>query len=184
MRYLFAAFSAVILLSAACGGGTDADKPAEAGATAGPTLSERETRQTATAKGLEQPTVVDQPLPTPSKLAEDGIVVQAVGSGAAYAPTLAEFKKLPTAEIKVDGQTYSGVSVATLAEKSKAATGVAATIEGVRPDGKRQGAVRFPLADIAANTVFVLAPDGQLTVASTAIPKEQWLIRVTSVAFR
>lgn len=184
MRYLLAAFPAVLLLAAACGGDSDDKNTADSGATASATLTDTQARQTATTKGLEQPTTADQPLPTPTKLPDDGIAIQAVGTGAVYAPKLAEFKALPTIEIKVDGQSYTGVSLATLAEKSKAAAGVSVTIDGVRPDGKRQGAVRFPLADIAANTVLVLAGDGQLSVASSSIPKEQWLIRVTSVAFR
>ena len=184
VRYLIAAFPAALLLLAACGGSSDEKDTADSGATAGPTLTEAQARQTATAKGLEQPTVADQPLPTPTKVPDDAVVNQAAGVGAPYAPTLAEFKTLPTTEIKADGKSYTGVTLATLAEKSKAATGVSATIEGVRPDGKRQGVVRFPLADVAASTVLVLAPDGQLSVASTSIPIEQWLIRVTSVAFR
>lgn len=183
VRYLLAAFPAVLLLAAACGGDSGDKKAADASSAAGPTVTEAQARQTATAKSLEQPSVADQPLPTPTKVADDGIVLQVIGANA-YTPTLAEFKTLPTAEIRVDGQAYSGVTLATLAEKSKAATGVAATLDGVRPDGKRQGAVRFPLGDVASTTVLVLAPDGQLSVASTWIPKEQWLIRVTSVAFR
>lgn len=185
MRYLLAAFPVVLIFAAACGGDSDdVSKTIDSGATAGPTLTEAQARQTATAKSQEQPSAPDQALPTPTKLAADGIAIQVVGTGPVFAPTLAEFKLLPTSEIKVDGKSYTGVTVATLAEKSKAATGVPVTIDGVRPDGKRQGVVRFPLADIATTTVLVLAEDGQLSVASTSIPKEQWLIRVTAVSFR
>ncbi len=182
VRYLFAALPAVLILAAACGGDSDDKKP-DGGATVGPTLTAAQARQTAD-QAQQQPSAADQPLPTPTPLPEDGIAIQAVGAGAPYSPTLSQFKSLPTTEIKAEGQSYTGVTLATLAEKSKAATGVAATIEGVRADGKRQGAVRFPLADVASNTVLVLAADGQLSIASTSIPKEQWLIRVTSVAFR
>lgn len=184
MRYLLAAFPAVLLLSAACGGGSGGKSPAAATGTAGPTLTPKQAQQTTTAKALEQPTAIDVPLATPTKLPDDGIVIQVAGAGAPFAPKLSEYKTLPTIEIKVDGQAYSGVSLATLAEKSKAAAGVAATIEGVRLDGLRRGIIRFPLADIATTTVLVLAPDGQLALASSSIPKDQWLIRVTSVAFR
>ena len=185
MRYLLAALPAVLIFAAACGGNSDdVSKTIDSRATAGPTLTEAQARQTETAKSQQQPSAEDQPLPTPAKLAENGIAIQVAGAGPLYAPTLAEFKALPTSEIKVDGKSYSGVTIATLAEKSKAATGVPVTIDGVRADGKRQGAVRFPLADIATTTVLVLAEDGQLSVASTSIPKEQWLIRVTAVSFR
>ena len=184
VRYLLAALPVVLLFVAACGGGSGDTKTNGPGAAAGPTLTEAQARKTETANSQLQPSAEDQPLPTPTKLADDGIAIQAAGTGPVYAPTLAEFKALPTSEIKVDGKSYTGVAIATLAAKSKAAAGVAATIDGVRPDGKRQGAVRFPLAEIGATTVLVLAEDGQLSLASTSIPKEQWLIRVTAVSFR
>ena len=132
MRYLLAAFPAVLLLAAACGGDSGDKKAADASSAAGPTVTEAQARQTATAKSLEQPSVADQPLPTPTKVADDGIVLQVIGANA-YTPTLAEFKTLPTAEIRVDGQAYSGVTLATLAEKSKAATGVVAGVSKDRP---------------------------------------------------
>ena len=181
MRYILAALPAVLIIAAACGGSDDKNSPADA--TVGPTPTAAEAHQTAD-QGQLQPSAPDQPLPTPVPLAEDGIAIQVVGVGAPYAPTLSAFKALPTVEIQAEGQSYKGVTLATLAQKSKAASGVSATIDGVRGDGKRQGAVRFPLADIASNTVLVLAADGQISVASTSIPRDQWLIRVTSIAFR
>lgn len=184
MRYLLAALPAVLIFAAACGGESDVSKTIDSALTPGPTLTEAQARQTATANSQQQPSAADQPLPTPAKLADNGIAIQVAGAGPLYAPTLAEFKTLPPSEIKVDGKSYTGVSIATLAEKSKAAAGVPVTIDGVRGDGKRQGAVRFPLADIGATTVLVLAEDGQLSLASASIPKEQWLIRVTAVSFR
>lgn len=181
MRYLLAAIPAVLLLSA-CGGDDDA---ATATTAAGPTLTAAQQRQTQTANSLLQPTAEDKPLPTPTVVPEDGIAIQVVGgSGSPYVPKLSEFKALPTAEIKVDDKTYKGVTLATLLGKVNAAKTATVTLDGTRPDGKRQGAVRFPLSDIGDSTVLVLGANGELNVASTSIPKEQWLIWVTGVSTR
>lgn len=181
MRYLLAAVPAVLLLSA-CGG--DSNKTT-ATPEPGPTLTAAQQRQTQTAKSLAQPTAEDKPLPTPAPVPEDGVAVQVAGaSGTPYAPKLSEFRALPTSEIKVDGQSYKGVTLSALLAKVNAANTAVVTLDGTRSDGKRQGAVRFPLADIGESTVLVLGNGGELNVASTSIPKDQWLIWVTGISVR
>lgn len=181
MRYLLAAVPAVLLLSA-CGG--DSNKTA-ATPEPGPTLTAAQQRQTQTANSLAQPTAEDKPLATPVPVPENGVAVQVAGaSGAPYAPKLSEFKALPTSEIKVDGQSYKGVTLSALLAKVNAANTAVVTLDGTRSDGKRQGAVRFPLADIGESTVLVLGNGGELNVASTSIPKDQWLIWVTGISVR
>ena len=175
MRYLLAAIPAVFLLSA-CGGGSD-----KGGTTPGASAQPA----TPTTVAGQQPTAEDRPLPTPTPVPEDGIAVQVAGvSGAPYAPKLSELKALPTAEISFEGKSYKGISLATLLAKVNAPETATVTVDGTRPDGKRQGAVRFALKDIGDSTVLVLGNNGELNVASTSIPKDQWLIWVTGISIR
>ena len=185
MRILLAAIPAVLLF-AACGGDSDSPSGGDAAtATTGPTLTAAQARGTEVARGLEQPTATDKPLPTPTRLPDDAPAVQVVGaSGAPYIPKLSEFKALPTAEIKVDGQAYSGVTLSTLLAKVNPPSTAIVTIDGVRGDGKRQGAVRFPLSTIGDSTVLTAGKNGELSLASTSIPKDQWLIWVTGISIR
>lgn len=184
MRILIAAIPAVLLF-AACGDDSISTIDSAASAAAGPTLTAAEERQTQVAKGLDQPTAVDRPLSTPTPLPENGPAVQVIGAtGEPYVPKLSEFKALPTAEIKVDGQSYSGVTLSTILAKVKAPETAVVTVDGVRADGKRQGAVRFPLSAIGDTTVLTVGKNGELSMASTSIPKDQWLIWVTGISIR
>jgi hypothetical protein len=177
-RILLAALPAIVLL-AACGR-DNSTKSDAASATSTLTAAER-TKVALTPVTL--PTVQDQPLPTAVKLSSDDVVLTVVAGKERFVPKVAEFANLPTAEISAGGKTFKGVTLASLAEKVKAPSGAIVTIEGTRADGVRLGNVRFPAADIAATTV--LAPDdkGHLSLYSTTVPQEQWLVQVTGVAF-
>jgi hypothetical protein len=179
-RLLLAALPALLLL-ASCGGG--AAKPT-ADSTVGPTAtltSAERTRVALTPVAL--PTVKDQPLPTPVKLAPDDVLVIVVAGKERFAPKSSDFGALPTVEITVAGKTYKGVTLAALAEKVKAPSGVNVTIDGTRADRVRLGTIRFPAADIAATTVLVADETGHLSLYSTSVPQEQWLVLVTGISF-
>ncbi len=178
LRFLMAASAVTVLfvgvLSAACGGSKK-----DANAT-GATPAATETAPT----GLEQPTAEDKVLPTPTKAAADDIALTVVSGEHTFAPTVSAFGALTQTEVKAGDQSYKGVTVAALGGKVSAAGGSTVTIQGIRNDGKRQGFVRYPLADIASTTVLVMDDTGHLSLASSSIPKEQWLTFITGVAFQ
>jgi hypothetical protein len=178
-RFLLAA-PAAFLLFAACGGDDNTNPGDGAGPTATLTSAER-TKVALTPVTL--PTVKDQPLPTPVKLGADDAVVSVVAGREKYQPKTSDFSALPTTEITVGGTTYKGVTLAALAEKVKAASGANVTIEGTRSDRVRFGTIRFPSADIAATTVLVPDDTGHLSLYSTTVPQDQWLVLVTGISF-
>ena len=170
-----------MLLLAACGGG-DSKPAADATAAPTPTLTAAERTKVALTP-VALPTVKDQPLPTPAKLGTDDIVVSVVAGKEKYQPRASDFSALPTVDISVGGKTYTGVSLAALAEKVKAPAGGNVTIDGTRSDRVRLGTIRFPAADIGATTVLVPDETGHLSLYSTSVPQEQWLVLVTGVSF-
>lgn len=184
-RFSFAvAPLALVLLFGACGG--DGDSSPERGAgepTATPTLLPIDAQRTAVA-AQDQPQVPDTPLPRPTPVPDDTPVVQVVAGQTRYAPTRAEFAALPTSTVQgADGKQSEGVTIATLASQVGARADAILTIQGTRVDNLRLGAVRFPLADIAENTVVVMDEDGHLALASAFIPADQWLNTLTGIAF-
>ncbi|MGB4862280.1 MAG: hypothetical protein WBO97_07465 [Tepidiformaceae bacterium] len=173
-RFVFAAVPLAILAFSACGDG-DGENAADGSPT------DAAADATATRPVNEQPQVPDTPLPEPSPVADDVPVIQVGVSGKQYAPLRPEFAALPKTSVTANGKTYEGVSLGALAEAAGAAPGVVATIQGTRMDNLRLGAVRFPLADIASNTVLVMNDSGHISVASSTIPPEQWLKDVTGI---
>jgi len=187
-RLLFAAAPLMLLLGAACGDGdtpTDpdtGDTTAE-DATAGPTVSEADAARTEVAKGLEQPTVADKPLPTATPVPDDRPLFQAVAGSTQFTPTRAEFAALATVQLSAGGQNYTGVPISAIAEKVAGRADGTVTIEGTRVDNLRFGVIRFPLTDIAESTVLVLDEQGHILLASSSIPQDQWLKVITGIAF-
>lgn len=120
-----------------------------------------------------------QPRATPTPKAEDSIALNVGGRGAQtpFAPTVAEFKALPTTTIK--GKT--GVTLATLLEKAGRGSSTIATIAGTSPTGLQGGAIRYPIDTIAANTIFVMDANGHITMASDHVPENEWLIAIENV---
>jgi hypothetical protein len=172
-RLLFAAPLAILLGSVACG-----DGPGKDDAEATQAAAESPTPGNVN----EQPQVPDKDLPTPTPIPDTLPVVQVVVAGKPFAPTRGEFGALPKVKIDAGGKSYEGVSLSVLAEKAGAAEGAVATIQGTRADNLRLGAIRFPLGEIGASTVFMLDEGGRLVLASSSVPPDQWLKDVTGIA--
>ena len=171
-RLFFAAIPLALVLGSACGDGNgagndDADATSEA---------------TATLDVNVQPQSPDREIATPTPIPDDQPLVQVVVAGKPYLPTRADLAALPKAKITAGGNSYEGVSLATLAEKAGAPAGATATIQGTRMDNLRLGAIRFPLPDIGASTVFVIDDKGHLLLASTTVPHDQWLKDITGIS--
>lgn len=177
---------ALSLVFTACG--DDDDGPADGGTggdgtAASATVSEADARRTEVAGGLEQPTVADVPLPSPTAVPDDAPVVQVVSGATVFAPTSAEFAGLATAEITAGGKTYTGVTLEALAAAVEARPEAIANIEGTRADNLRFGALRFPLPEVGSTTVVVAGEGGHLSLASSSIPEGQWLRDLTGISF-
>lgn len=179
-RFLLAtAFSVVATASLtvlACGGDSAAPAsptPAPASPTASPTPDPN-----------KQPTPQEVVMPTPTKLPDDGISFQVVSGKNSYNPKPAEARALPTSSITIDGKSYTGITLATLAQKVSAKPDALATIEGIRGDGLRLGFLRGRLSEIGATTLVVPAADGHYNVVSQAFPADQWVNFTTSIAFQ
>ena len=163
---------ALLTLAAACG---DGDKKDDAQQTT-------TAQESPTANVNEQPQVPDKQLPTPTPIPDTVPVIQVAFAGKVYAPMRSDFTALPKVKVNAGGKEYEGVSLAALAEKAAAKTDAVATIQGTRADNLRLGAIRFPLPDIAATTVFVIDDNGHVALFSSSIPQEQWLKDVTAIA--
>ncbi len=177
----FALFSAI---AAGCGGSGAKIPASAAAASSTPKSGTSPTPTIASQAGLGQPTTVDKVLPTPTAvLFSDAIVAVAAGKNS-YKPTMSDFKALSASQVSVGGQTYKGVSLATIAAHVSAKTDSGyVTVQGTRSDGKRLNEIRFPTKDVASTTVFVMDSGGHLALYSSSIPKIQWLTAVTAIAF-
>ena len=124
------------------------------------------------------------PLETPTPVPDNGPALSvAVNTGASYRPTAAELKALPMSEINADGN-KKGVTIATLAQKVDAKAGYIVTIQGINADGKTVAFVRKPLSDLATSTVVIIDAQNHVSLASTLLPKTEWLQAVQSIAFQ
>ena len=170
-RFLLAAAPFAILLGAACGDGED--KPEDGADTPDATLTQ---------DSNQQPQVADSKMATPTPIADTDPVLQVVAMGQAYTPTRGEFAALPKVKIDAGGKSYEGVTLAALAEKAGAPQAGFITIQGTRSDNLRFGAVRFPLGEVATNTVLVVDESGHVLFASTSVPQEQWLKDISGIA--
>jgi hypothetical protein len=179
LRFLMAATVASAILFAACGGGKSDPKPSPADPSAAAAASAQ-----AANPGLQQPVSDDKVEPTPTKASETAVALAVVAGKQTYSPTVAEFRGLPTAKVDAAGQSYTGVTIATLASKVSAASGTTVTIQGTRADGKRTGLLRYALSDIGSGTILALDDSGHLALMSNTVDKSMWLIYVTSVAFQ
>jgi len=180
---LAASAMALILVVAvsACGGGGGGQAKT---ATTGPAKASASVEATGTSTGLGQPVNSGAALPTATPLLVTDAIVGVANGKANYAPTMADFKALDQTSITVDGKSYKGVSLAALGAKVAAPTGTGfVTVQGTLLSGARLNVIRFATKDVAATTVLVMDSGGRLTLYSSSIPKEQWLLAVTSVAF-
>ena len=171
MRWSVLLLLALLGVAAACGDGND-KKNENATATA--------SAATANAPTPGQPTT-SQPLAKPTPVPDTGLAMQVVSGTQRFTPTVAEFKALPQTDLDVKGAKQTGILLQDIAAKVPAGRNGIVTIEGLTADGQRVGAVRFPVADIAATTLFMLDSEGHVNFVSTSIPEEQWLKAVTGV---
>ncbi|MGE5597481.1 MAG: hypothetical protein ACM3S1_15755 [Hyphomicrobiales bacterium] len=175
-RWFLALPLAAVLLLGACGGGGDDDEKDDQPAAEG--------TPTETPIGAYdsqgQPTV-DQGLPMPTPVLDDGVAITVVGGDKTYQPTVAEFRRLPTIEIDAGGK-KTGVSLQTLADQV-GVTGGVVTVQGLQANLTKIGYTRHPLADIGSNSVLVLDEQGHLNLYSTAFPEAEWLKVVVAVSF-
>lgn len=151
----------------ACGGDSKDDEPTAVPGT--PTLGLEPSPTKAAPRVRETPTA------TPNES-----IALAVGgrrAGSEYAPTVAEFRALPTATVK--GQT--GVTLGTLVAKAGKGTATIATIDGTASGGAMGGAVRKPIDEIASTTIFVMDEQGHIKMVSDTFPETEWLTVVTNI---
>lgn len=170
MRWSLLLLPALLTVTAACGDGAD-KKDDDATATAAAAVN---------ANTPGQPTT-SQPLAKPTPVPDTGLAFQVISGTQKFTPTVAEFKALPQTDLDVKGAKQTGILLSDIAAKVPAGRNGVVTIEGLSGDGQRVGAVRFPVADIAATTLFVLDSEGHVNVVSTTIPEEQWLKAVTGI---
>jgi hypothetical protein len=182
LRFFVIACAGLALVSAACGG-DDAGKPTATGPGAdGSAIASA----SSAAANTFQPTVVDVPIPTPTKVPADGIVLQVTTAKAdsLYRPTVDKFRSLPQSNIQAGDKSYSGVNIQALADQVKAKPESVVTIQGVRGDGKRITPIRYPLSEIASTTVLTIDESNHLALVSSSIPQDQWLTSIEFVTFQ
>jgi len=163
------------IAASSCGGGKAGDSATAGAATPGPAGSP-------TGVANQQPTP-DRPLSTPTPASDSAIALSIAAGEKRYTPTVAEFRTLPTTEIAAEGA-QRGVLLADLAAKVSAAPGSVVTIQGYRNDMATLAFVRKPLAEIASTTVFLVDSAGHLNIASTNLPKIEWLRAVSVIGFQ
>jgi len=164
-RWLLTLPLAATLLLGACGGGgdDDAENPSEETAAAD---------QTTQARGPG--------LPTPTPVADEGIAVTVIGNGTTYQPTVAEFRQLPTVQIEADG-TRTGPTLDVVASQVGWNESTVVTIQGLTEDLNNVAYIRYPLADIAQDTILEVDEQGHLNLYSTVLPKDDWLKVVVAI---
>jgi hypothetical protein len=163
-RYLLAVIVAIALTAAACGGGSDA----------GPTA----------AVGTARATPTDRPLVKPTPPANDAPLLEIKAGDSQYEPTKADLQKLDTTSIHAAGKDYKGVTLASLAAKVSAPATSSATILGTTAAGTRVGGARLSLKDDGTKSVFFIADDGHLSMASSSLAPDQWLVDISAVVFQ
>src|SRR5690606_36996520 len=159
-RWLLTLPLAAALVLGACGDGGDDDDDAGSDETAVP--------------AAETETPSGPGLPTPTPVADTGIAVTVIGNDHTYQPTLAEFRELPTVEIDAGGP-KTGVPLEVVASQVGWSESTVVTIQGLTADLNRVAHIRYPLADIAQNTILAVDEQGHLNLYSSVLPEEDWL---------
>lgn len=184
IRALVLVLSVAVLAGAAACGGDDGES------TPAPTSSPTETTapngngtggDESTAEPTATPTRV---IATPTPIPFTGTALIVASREGQYAPTLEEFRQLPTTELVLpNGETASGVTIETLASRIDLGDAAVVTIEGFAPGFGAKRFVRRPIDEIAAETVVYETPGGHLALASTVLPRDEWLEGIVSIAF-
>jgi hypothetical protein len=120
-------------------------------------------------------------LPTPAAPGEDEVAITVVFGGTIYAPTVAEFRALPT--LPADGDRPEGVSLGEIAAQVGAQPEDVVTVEGRSADLASTRFWRGTLAEAAETMVVTLDEFGRARLAGSLIPEEAWLYAVESIAF-
>ncbi|OAI41393.1 hypothetical protein AYO38_03685 [bacterium SCGC AG-212-C10] len=173
VRKLF--YASVVALSlfatVACGGDDDKDDGEPTSAPAG---------DSGAPVGITPTKTSPDAKPTPRPLAADAEALAVVAPGKDdYVPKVSDFKGLPTKTVGSE----TGVTLATLVEKSGAATPMFVAIEGNTQNNRFTGVARYTYAEVADSTILVIDDSGHIHMASSSIPAEEWLIFITSIAF-
>lgn len=151
-------------------------------ATAAPTTSPS-VSSTPTASPASGPTATPEPpLPTPTSLAQNEPVLSIVGGGETLQPTGLEFRAWAETTIEAGGASYTGVTLAEIAEDLGVSGGFV-EVEGVRSDGARYAIGRFALDEVADTSILVISRTGHVDFVSSTLDSSQWLTFVTAVTF-
>ncbi len=177
LRSLVPALAFIGLVVASCGGGAKPADPAAGASPPAPSASPG-----ADSRANQQPTP-DRPLATPTPASNDAVAVAIAAGDRHFNPTVAEFRSLPTTEIAAEGA-QRGVLLADLASRIGASAASVVTIQGYRNDMATLAFVRKPLAEIASTTVFVIDASGHVNIASTNLPRIEWLRAVSMIGFQ
>lgn len=173
-RFFAASLLALAGAFAACGGGDDGD------ATASPSGSSSVTNGgVATATATPTPESV---LATPTPLNDGDPLLSIVAGGTSLAPTASDFGGYPQTSLTANGTSYTGVTLADLAEVT-GATGAFFEIEGVRSDGVRYAIARHATAELGDSSLLVVTSTGQVDFVSTGLDPSQWMTAVSAVTF-
>jgi hypothetical protein len=176
MRETAAAVLAALLLAAAsCGGGSgnDTQAPTTSAASASP------------ASGApEEPTPIRTstplpPRPEPTPVPSTEPLFQAIAGNREFAPTIAEFQRLPTATVA--GRT--GVTLGEVARRVGAGAGATVTVSGYRSGAGTTVFYRTSLDEAAESTVLVLAESGHVAFAMPEVAESQWIAAVDRIVF-
>lgn len=121
---------------------------------------------------------------TPTPIPFSGTAIVVASREGQYAPTLEEFRGLPTVELTLpDGRVQAGVTLETLAAKVDLGEAVVVTIEGFSPGFGAKRFVRRAIDEVASTTIVYETAGGHLALASTVLGEDEWLEGLVSIAF-
>jgi hypothetical protein len=170
----------LLLAVAGCGGdddGTDATATSDASSNNG--------TPAATLTPSESPTATpEQPIATPTRVADtDPLMVVNYGE-TVLQPTAADVAAMPQTPITgIDGQTYTGVTLADLAAAMGAPSDGYVEMRGIRSDGKRLVTLRYSLTDNGTDTVVYVADSGNVDLVSASVPQSNWLTAIMAISY-
>lgn len=179
--FLLLAAPLVALALVACGGDDD-DASSDGGDDASTSVAGASVTGEASADGTPTKTP-ESALPTPTPPAADEPVVSVVYQGSHYSPTAADLESLPQSTISAGGNEYTGVTLSYIAAQVGAPADITVTIEGYRSDGLRYAIVRYPLAEVAEDTLVVFGQNGHLELVSASLPAEEWVTSISAISF-
>jgi hypothetical protein len=168
LRGFAAAALSFALIGAACGGGGDDGKDDP---TADPNASPALPTQAATRTSPTRPAATAVPA------TGNALVVANPKQQVQFVPTVEQFRAMPKTTIK--GK--EGVTLETLAAQAGITGPTLVTLDGVNPANNAFASTRYPFADVASNTIFVIDDTGHISMASDKLPDAELLVNVSSI---